>query len=255
MHAAKRILALVFAPLLILAAARSAGAADTKEAMEKLKALSQGAATSYTDGDFDKTRSQLQEAIALAKENGLSSNRMMAQIYVLFGVLKINEHKDTNAGVRYFAKALDISPAVKVPPTMATKAVKTAFAKAEDVDPSTIGDLSEADAAPATKKPSKKEAAAAAAAEAEQERQEKQERAASAAAEKKQADADRKQAEAERKEAAAERKRADAESKQLTDDLAQTKISESQLKADRDKLKQERQEAKGFIQQLEKEKA
>ena len=48
----------------------------------------------------------------------------MAQVYILFGVLKINEHKDTDAGVRYFAKALDISPAAKIPPTMATKAVK-----------------------------------------------------------------------------------------------------------------------------------
>ena len=156
MHVAKRIVSLVFVQLLLLAAARTAGAADAKEAMEKLRALSQGASASYTDGDFDKTRSQLQEAIALAKESGLSSNRIMAQVYILFGVVKINEHKDTEAGVRYFAKALDISPAAKIPPTMATKAVKAAFAKAEDVDPATIGDLSEADVPPTSKKPSKK---------------------------------------------------------------------------------------------------
>jgi hypothetical protein len=182
-HGASRIISLVFVPIMLLAAARTAGAGDSKEAMEKLKALSQGASASYTDGDFDKTRSQLQEAISLAKESGLSSNRMMAQVYVLFGVLKINEHKDTEAGVRYFAKALDISPAVKIPPTMATKAVKTAFAKAEDVDPSTIGDLSEADVPP-TKKASKKDKERekeAAAAAAEQERQEKAEAAAAAA--------------------------------------------------------------------------
>jgi len=177
MHVAKRIVTLVLVQLLLLAAARTAGAADAKEAMEKLRSLSQGASASYTDGDFDKTRSQLQEAIALAKESGLSSNRIMAQVYILFGVVKINEHKDTEAGVRYFAKALDISPAAKIPPTMATKAVKAAFAKAEDVDPATIGDLSEADVPPTSKKPSKKEAAAAAAAAAEQEKQEKQEKA------------------------------------------------------------------------------
>jgi hypothetical protein len=240
---------------LLLAAARTAGAGDSKEAMEKLKALSQGASASYTDGDFDKTRSQLQEAIALAKESGLSSNRMMAQVYVLFGVLKINEHKDTEAGVRYFAKALDISPAVKIPPTMATKQVKAAFAKAEDVDPSTIGDLSEADVPPASKKASKKEAAAAAAAAAEQERQEKAEAAASAAAEKKAAGEERKRADADRKQAAEDRKRSDAESQKLVDDLAQTKISESQVKSDRDKLKSQLGEAKTYLQQLEKEKA
>jgi hypothetical protein len=254
-HGASRIVSLVFVPLLLLAAARTAAAGDSKEAMEKLKALSQGASASYTDGDFDKTRSQLQEAIALAKESGLSSNRMMAQIYVLFGVLKINEHKDTEAGVRYFAKALDISPAVKIPPTMATKQVKAAFAKAEDVDPSTIGDLSEADVPPTSKKASKKEAAAAAAAAAEQERQEKAEAAASAAAEKKAAAEERKRADADRRQAAEDRKRSDAESAKLVDDLAQTKVSESQVKSERDKMKSQLGEAKNYLQQLEKEKA
>ncbi len=255
MHLAKRIVSLVFVQLLLLAAVRTAGAADAKEAMEKLKALSQSAAASYGDGDFDKTRSQLQEAVALAKESGLGSNRMMAQVYILFGVLKINEHKDSEAGVRYFAKALDISPAVKIPPTMATKAVKAAFAKAEDVDPATIGDLSEADAPTSPKKASKKEEAAAAAEQEKQERQEKAASAASSAAEKKQAEMDRRAAEAERKRAAAESKKSDAESKALVDDLAQTKVSEAQLKSDRDKLKTQLGEAKGYLQQLEKEKA
>ena len=138
MRVVPRIVSIVLVPLLLaFAATRSAGAADTKEAMEKLKALSAAAATAYGDGDFEKTKNQLQEAIAVAKESGLGSNRIMAQVYILFGVLKINEHKDTEAGIRYFAKALDISPAAKVPPTMATKAVKAAFAKAEDVDPAT----------------------------------------------------------------------------------------------------------------------
>jgi hypothetical protein len=266
MRAVTRIVSIIFVPLLVLAVARTAVAADTKEAMEKLKALSQSAAASYGDGDFDKTRSQLQEAIALAKENGLGSNRIMAQIYVLFGVLKINEHKDTDAGVRYFAKAIDISPAVKIPPTMATKAVKTAFAKAEDVDPSTIGDLSEADTPVAAKKPSKKEkekaekeeAAAAAAAAAEEKAREKEEKASAAAAA---ADA-KKQAAEEKKRAAEDRKRTDAESKQLVDELAQAKVAESQLKSDKEKLQRDKQErdkmladSKTMLAQLEKEKA
>ena len=132
----------VVALLLALAAARPA-AADQKASIEQLKALNQGAQTAYSDGDFEKTKSQLQEAMAVAKDNNLTSHKVMASIYMLYGILKINEHKDTDAGVKYFAKALDINPAVKVPPTMATKAVKAAFAKAEDVDPSTLGDLTE----------------------------------------------------------------------------------------------------------------
>jgi hypothetical protein len=270
MRAVTRIVSIIFVPLLLVALARTAGAADTKEAMEKLKALSQGAASSYGDGDFDKTKSQLQEAVTVAKDAGLGANRIMAQIYILFGVLKINEHKDTDAGVRYFAKALDISPAIKIPPTMATKAVKAAFAKAEDVDPATIGDLSEVDAPVATKKPSKKErekeeAAAAAAAAAEEKAREKEEKAAAATAAadaRKQAAEDKKRAAEERKQAAEERKKNDAESKALVDDLAQAKVAESQLKADRDKLQRDKQErdkmladSKAMLAQLEKEKA
>ena len=250
MHVAKRIASLVVA-LLLLVAARNANA-DAKEAMEQLKALSQSATAAYQDGDFDKTKTQLTEAINLAKDNGLSANRIMAQIYILVGVLKINEHKDVEGGIKYFAKAIDISPAVKIPPTMATKAVKAAFAKAEDVDPSTIGDLTEGDSgSKKSKKDSKKDAAAAA----DQEKQDKAAVAAAAAEEKK-------QAEAERRQAAAERKKADADSQKLVDDLAQTKVAESQLKADKDKLQREKQErekmlsdAKGYLAQLEKEKA
>jgi len=250
MHVAKRIASLVVA-LLLLVAARNANA-DAKEAMEQLKALSQSATAAYQDGDFDKTKTQLTEAINLAKDNGLSANRIMAQIYILVGVLKINEHKDVEGGIKYFAKAIDISPAVKIPPTMATKAVKAAFAKAEDVDPSTIGDLTEGDSgSKKSKKDSKKDAAAAA----DQEKQDKAAVAAAAAEEKK-------QAEAERRQAAAERKKADADSQKLVDDLAQTKVAESQLKADRDKLQRDKQErekmladAKSYLAQLEKEKA
>jgi len=257
MHVAKRIASLVFA-LLFLVAARKASA-DTKEALEQLKTLSQSATGAYQDGDFDKAKSQLTEAINLAKDNGLSTNRIMAQVYILVGVLKINEHKDIDGGIKYFAKAIDISPAVKIPPTMATKAVKAAFAKAEDVDPATIGDLTEP--AP-SKKQSKKEAKEAAAEQEKQEKQDKASAAAAAAEEKKQAEAERKQAEAERKQAAAERKKTDADSQKLVDDLAQTKVAESQLKADRDKLQRDKQErekmladAKSYLAQLEKEKA
>ena len=179
--------------------------------------------------------------------------------------------------MRYFAKALDISPAVKIPPTMATKAVKAAFAKAEDVDPATIGDLSEADAPTSPKKPSKKEEwPRPRPSRRSRERQEKAAAAASSASEKKQAELDRRAAEAERKRTDADRKKSDAESKALVDDLAQTKVSEAQLKSDRDKLEDPARRGQGLsaaaregkggegkadrrpntkVQQLEKEKA
>src|SRR5215471_7624804 len=216
MRVATRIVSIVLLQLLLaFAVARNAGAAESKEAVDKLKTLSQSASAAYGDGDFEKTKTQLQEAMALARENNLGSNKVMAQIYILVGVVKINEQKDTETGIKYFAKALDINPAAKVPPTMATKAVKAAFAKAEDVDPSTVSDPAEGEESSSSKKPSKKEAAAAAA---EQEKQDKAAAASAAADERKRAAEERKQAAdekkrvaEEKKQAADERKRNDAE--------------------------------------------
>jgi hypothetical protein len=219
----------VVALLLALAAARPA-AADPKASVEQLKALNQSAQASYSDGDFDKTKSQLQEALSIAKANGLTSNKVMASIYMLYGILKINEHKDTEAGVKYFAKALDISPAVKVPPTMATKAVKAAFAKAEDVDPSTLGKTGKA--APAA-------AADDGAAEAERQR--------AAAAEKKAADADKREAERQ-----AQVEAAREEKDKLKREVAAAKEAEGASKAQRDKLLAD---AKAWGKQLEQESA
>ncbi len=233
----------VVALLLALAAARPA-AADQKASVEQLKALNQSAQTAYSDGDFEKTKSHLQEAMAVAKDNGLTSNKVMASIYMLFGVLKINEHKDTDAGVKYFAKALDISPAVKVPPTMATKAVKAAFAKAEDVDPSTLGDLTETEAAPPPAKGKKGKAAPAAAADdgaAEAERQR------ASAAEKKAADAEKRDAERQ-----AQIEAAKEEKEKLKREVAAAKEAEGATKAQRDKLLAD---TKAWGKQMEQESA
>ena len=224
----------VIALLLALAAARPA-AADQKASIEQLKTLNQSAQTAYSDGDFEKTKTQLQEAVAVAKDNGLTSHKVMASIYMLYGVLKINEHKDTDAGVKYFAKALDINPAVKVPPTMATKAVKAAFAKAEDVDPSTLGDLTEDVAAGAPAKGGKKGKAAPAAA------------ADDGAADKKAAEAEKREAERQ-----AQIEAAREEKEKLKREVAAAKESEGASKAQRDKLLAD---TKAWGKQMEQESA
>ena len=231
----------VVALLLALAAARPA-AADQKASIEQLKALNQGAQTAYSDGDFEKTKGHLQEAMTVAKDNNLASHKVMASIYMLYGVLKINEHKDSDAGVKYFAKAIDINPAVKVPPTMATKAVKAAFAKAEDVDPSTLGDLTETEAAPPKGKKGKAAPAAAAddgAAEAERQR--------ATAAEKKAADAEKREAERQ-----AQIEAAKDEKEKLKREVAAAKEAEGATKAQRDKLLAD---AKAWGKQMEQESA
>jgi hypothetical protein len=121
--------------LVLLIAAGRGEAADQKAILDKIKAHYQAAVVAYDDGDYAKTKSQLLEVIALSKEGGVGNNKIVARSYLIFGVLEVAGFKDTAAGVRYFAKALDISPAIQVPASMATKPVLAAFERAENQPP------------------------------------------------------------------------------------------------------------------------
>ena len=120
-----------------LAVVDGAHAADPKAALAKIKEHYQAAAVAYDDGDLAKTRAQLQQALKVADESGVGSQKLVAQVYVLYGVLEVAGLKETDKGVKSFAKALDISPAIQVPPTMASKAVLAAFARAENEESET----------------------------------------------------------------------------------------------------------------------
>jgi len=78
-------------------------------------------------------RAEIAGALTLAKDKGLEKHATLAQTYVLLGVVEV-EDKHRDAGISAFVKALQISPAVEVPASMAKKPVKAAFAKAEDQD-------------------------------------------------------------------------------------------------------------------------
>jgi hypothetical protein len=259
-------LAAPFAALLLtVVATRSADAADQKAALDKIKAKNQAAQSAFGASDFEEMKSQLMEAVAIGNESGLAKAKIMAQTYVLLGVLQVDGFKDTEAGIHFFVKALDISPAVQIPSNMATKAVKAAFKRAEDEDPGEGGGA-EAEAPKSSKvNASGKESGKAPKQDRdEQAEQERQVAAALAStADKKRAD----------QEAAAERKRNDAEAKRqaeaerkerekLTEELAAAKVGESTQQAERDRLLKDKQDkdrqlgdTKGRVQQLEKAKA
>jgi chemotaxis protein histidine kinase CheA len=216
---------------------RKAQAADPKTTLDKIKAHYQTAAAAYDDGDFDKTKRELLDVVALSKEGGLGTNKVVAQSYLLLGVLEVAGLKDTDTGVRYFAKALDISPAIQVPPSMATKAVLAAFERAESLPPPPRDP-------PATNPANTQETSPPAATEAEKEKP------APGPKEKKRVDAEGRG-----------RETPDRDRDKLVDELAQAKIGESQAEADRAKQQKETQdrdkqlaEMKGRVSQLEKEK-
>jgi hypothetical protein len=212
---------------------RLAEAADQKAALAKVKAHYQGAAAAYDDGDLAKAQAQLQQALKVADENGVGSQKLVAQVYVLYGVLQVAGLKDPAKGVKFFAKALDISPAIQVPPTMASKAVLAAFDRAENQEsqpaeasrpPAASDETEEALLKPA--EPTKPTRAA---------KTEPSPRSAPP--------------------------RSDPDNEKLVDDLAAAKVSESLQQAEKDRQQKERQEqdkelasTKGHAQQLTKEK-
>ncbi|HVV50515.1 MAG TPA: hypothetical protein VHO06_12695 [Polyangia bacterium] len=140
-----------------LGAAGTARAADQKAALAKVKAHYQAAAAAYDDGKFERTETELKLAVKLAEQSGLGEHKLVAQSYVLYGVLEVAGLGDTPQGVKYFAKAIDISPAIQVPPTMASKAVLAAFEEAENRAGETAAEAPprEAEAEPRPAEPAK----------------------------------------------------------------------------------------------------
>ncbi|HEY6474989.1 MAG TPA: hypothetical protein VI456_00320 [Polyangia bacterium] len=212
----------------VLAAPAAPRAADQKAAVAKIKARYQAAAAAYDDGEIEKTEAQIQQALKLAEENGLAEHKLVAQTYVLYGVLEVAALKNADKGVRYFAKAIEISPAIQVPPTMASKAVLAAFERAENQE-------SETPAAPAQPAEPAEEPEAARPTKSTGGRPAKAQEAPA---------------------------RGDADKERLVDDLAAAKVNESLQQAEKERLQKEKQDqdkqlqsAKGHAQELAKEKA
>jgi hypothetical protein len=214
--------------LCVLAVAGTGRAADQKAILDKVTGHYQAAVAAYDDGEFEKTKSELVEAIALAKDNGLASRKIVAQSYLLFGVLEVAGLKEREVGIGYFAKALDISPAIQVPPSMATKAVLAAFERAENQNTAAVES--------ATKEPAETEAPPRSKAKPEPKSDpipSDQE------AEKPASGGERKRAEAERKDGD---KRSRDDRERLVDDLAQAKVGQSMADAEQAKLQKVIQE-------------
>src|SRR4051794_11109341 len=103
--------------LFVLASGRARAAVDEKKIEEQLQARNKAAVAAYEAGNFDKMKSQLLKAIVLGEENGMTSNPLMVQTYMLVGVMQI-ELEDKDAGLRYFGKALAISAEAQIPQGM-----------------------------------------------------------------------------------------------------------------------------------------
>jgi hypothetical protein len=116
--------------VVVLVFALGARAADTKPIVAKIEASDKAFLAAYENGDTKKMKSEIAKAVSLGEKNGLGSDPVMADTYVLAAILEVEGNENAKAGVRDFVKALKIRPDVAIPKGMATSSVKLALKQA-----------------------------------------------------------------------------------------------------------------------------
>jgi hypothetical protein len=249
---------------LVLALALGARAADTKAVVAEIEAHDKAFLAAYENGETKKMKSEIAKAVSLGEKNGLASDPVMADTYVLAAILEVDGNDNSKAGVRDFVKALKIRPDVAIPKGMATSPVKLALkqARAElGQTPKDAPGAAPAAAAAATAakptEPANEQAPAKAdktdkadkVAQKDQEKQDKQ-KATDEAAEKARANGEAKQEQTKQEQAKQQK------------ELAQAKDSEGKERGEKEHLRREKADAdkqvtdaKTRAQQLEKDKA
>ncbi|HEV3031701.1 MAG TPA: hypothetical protein VG319_08645 [Polyangia bacterium] len=246
----------------VLAFALGARAADTKPIVAKIEASDKAFLAAYENGDTKKMKSEIAKAVSLGEKNGLGSDPVMADTYVLAAILEVEGNENAKAGVRDFVKALKIRPDVAIPKGMATSSVKLALKQAR----AQLGESPKESPVTATaEEPAKPEPT-------KQEKTDKQK-----ADEDAEAKLQKEQKEQKEKEQKDKQAREDAEAKQQKDkqaredaerdekkqkEAARAKEAESKDRGDNERLRKEKAESdkqtadlKVRVKELEKDKA
>jgi hypothetical protein len=89
----------VVVALLLAAASRwSTAAADQKAGIETAQGAEPERGNRRTATATSTRRRPAAEAMTVAKDNSLTTHKVMASVYMLYGVLKINEHEGHRRG-------------------------------------------------------------------------------------------------------------------------------------------------------------
>jgi colicin import membrane protein len=275
-----RVLRLVPMLAFALALGAEARAADTKAVVAEIEAHDKAFLAAYENGETKKMKTELAKAVALGEKNGLGSDAVMADTYVLAAIFSVDGNDDAKAGVREFVKALKIKADVAIPKGMATSGVKAALKQAKvelgllpkdgAAPVASGGTPSTAKAAEAEKSEPAEKTEKAKSSEKDQEKQDKAQQAKQEQKEKEAREEHERQAKQEEQaraeQAKQEQAKQDKQKKELAQrDRASKAESDKQLaeararieqlekdKADRDK---QLADAKARVQQLEKDKA
>jgi hypothetical protein len=95
----------------------------------KIKELNRQALADYAAEDYQSAQLGLREAIAIGQRAGMTSDPVMARIYVNLGAVYINGLKDIKRGTRALESALAIEPEIRLTDTLATPELRELFAQ------------------------------------------------------------------------------------------------------------------------------
>jgi hypothetical protein len=233
--------------VLVLTAGTRARAADAKAVAAEIEAHDKAFLAAYENGETKKMKAEIGKAISLGEKNGLGSDAVMADTYVLAAIFNVDGNDDAKAGVRDFVKALKIKPDVAIPRGMATSPVKAALKQARIE----LGLLSKDGAPVAATAQTKPGDESTAKPKADDEAAEK----ARAEAQAKQEKQAREERERQDKEKAAEAKQAQAKADQQAAELAQKEKTDRADKASKAEADRQTGDLKARVRELEKEKA
>jgi hypothetical protein len=130
----------------VLATSATARAADEDPAaIEKVTKLNKKAVDEYQNLNFDEARKLLKAAIDQSVQLGLENHPVTARTYIHLGIVTFLGFKQRDEAVKYFRKALDIQPDIKLDKILATPEVQEVYDEAAASQ--------QKEAAAATKKP------------------------------------------------------------------------------------------------------
>ena len=128
---AASLLALCFLGLALISA-RAARAEDPNKAINRATELNKKALELYSDGDFDKARQLLKQALDLCASSGLDSHPIAARTHIHLGVVMVGGLNQHDLALKQFRKAIEIQPDIQVTHNVATPEVLAAFKEAAD---------------------------------------------------------------------------------------------------------------------------
>src|SRR5882757_947386 len=113
--------------LLFSATARQSRGVEANDVVGKIEALNRAALASFHAREYDKARSQLNDALALGKSNELHVHPIIARTYLHLGVVYLEGFKDKDRARAFFEFALRLRPSIEVTPSLASDDVILEF--------------------------------------------------------------------------------------------------------------------------------